>query len=93
MRNKSPLAGQTVKIKPTVGSGFRFRLADQPFEVEDWWENVAGKSWMFCDGNPACLSYAIRSGKEGLPIDNEVLYGKIGGVGFLIHVSELVLEE
>lgn len=86
MREKSPIAGETVKIKPTVS-----KLAGQPFTVEDWWENVAGKSWMFCDGNPACLIYAIRSGKDGLPLDDDVLYGKIGGLGYLIHISELVL--
>lgn len=92
MRTKSPLAGQTVRIKPSVGSGFRTKLADRPFEVEDWWENVAGKSWKICDGNPACIIYAIRSGKEGLPMDDDVLYGIIDGLGFLIHVSELILE-
>lgn len=47
---------------------------------------------MVCDGNPACLTYALRSGIEDLPIDDDVLYGKVGGFGFLLHVSELVLE-
>lgn len=92
MREKSPLAGKTVKLKSTVGNWLHAKLADQLFEVEDWWQNVAGKSWMFCDGNPACLIYALRSGKEGLPTDDEVLYGKIGGLGHLIHISELALE-
>lgn len=91
MREKSPIAGKTVRIKPTVRSYSRFKLADQPFEVEDWWENVAGKSWVHCAGNPACLIYAVRSGKGGIPMDDDVLYGKIDGLGYLIHISELVL--
>lgn len=57
--------------------------------VEDWWENVSGTSWMFCNGNPACLKYAMRSAFSGLPTDNEVVYGKVNGFGHLVHDSEL----
>lgn len=92
VRDKSPLAGRTVKIKPDVGGIISPSLGGQPFDVEDWWENVSGKSWMVCDGNPACLTYALRGAVEGLPIDNDVLYGKVGGFGVLLHVSELVVE-
>ena len=45
-----------------------------------------------CDkesGNIPCMIYAIRSAKCRLPIDNEVLYGKVGHFGHLIHVSEI----
>lgn len=44
---------------------------------------------MFCDGNPACMKYAIRSAFAGLPTDNNVVYGKVGGFGHIVHVSEL----
>jgi hypothetical protein len=64
------------------------------YRLEDWWDKITGKSWGDCDGNPACLLYALRTGM--LPLDNaahslddEVVYGKIGNVGHLVHVSEL----
>lgn len=77
--NASPLAGKTVRI---AGG----RLAGSDYVVEDWWDRVAGRSWMHCDGNPACLEYAVAS---RTPIDNEVLYGKVGGAGKLIHISDI----
>ena len=73
-----PRAGETV----TLTDG------DQ-FHVEDYWDRVSGGSWMHAVGNPACLKYAVHSAKKSLPIDNEVLYGKIGGLGYLVHVSEI----
>lgn len=78
-RTISPLAGQSVPV--TSG-----QLKGALILVEDWWDRVAGKSWMDCDGHPACLAYAMR---EQTPIDDEVIYGKIGGFGALVHVSML----
>lgn len=65
--------------------------AGTEIKVEDWWENVSGGSWMDAVGNPACIAYAMRTGlmKDPPPIDNEVLYGKIGHLGVLVHVSEV----
>ena len=83
-KEKSDYAGKEVLIKESsIG------LGGQTIKIEDWWDRVAGKSWMYCDGNLACLNYAIRSGHSLLPMDNNVLYGKIGGIGHLIHVSEI----
>jgi len=80
------LAGQTVAIKTGTFQGNHFR-------VEDWHDRVIGGSWMDAEGNPAALDYAMRSGvKDKLPLDNEVLYGKIGGLGKLVHQSELATE-
>ena len=97
IRPRSPYAGAVVKTKPNVGKDplSKIDLGNQEFVVEDWWENVTGKSWMFSDGNIAALAYAVRTGlRHGeVPLDNEVLYGKIGNLGFLFHVSELYLEE
>lgn len=76
------LAGKTVKIVKGEHAGKDYR-------VEDLWQNVAGESWMTCNGNPACIIYALRGAKEELPIDNNVLYGKIGPLGHLIHESEV----
>lgn len=96
-REKSPYAGMVVKTKPDVGycpTSSR-PLGDLDFRIEDWWENVAGKSWMHSEGNPAALNYAFRIGTRNgtVPPDNEVLYGKIGMLGYLFHVSELCLPE
>lgn len=96
-REKSPYAGMVVKTKPDVGIDLTSGrpLGNSAFHVEDWWQNVAGKSWMQSDGNPAAMNYAFRIGMRGgaVPTDNEVLYGKIGMLGYLFHVSELCLPE
>ena len=77
-----PHAGQTVKI--TSG-----KFAGQEYWIEDWWDRINGVSWMNSDGNPACMFYGIRSAADDLPFDDEVVYGKIGINGHLVHVSEL----
>lgn len=78
----SPLAGTTITVD--IGDG------PQDYRVEDWWERLTGKSWMNSDGNPAAMNYAIRCGLDRLPTDDEVLYGKIGAFGHLVHVNEIV---
>jgi hypothetical protein len=84
--DKHPLAGQKVllKCKPDPDE-----LNGKEFVIEDWWQNVAGQSWMDCNGNPTCLKYAMRSAFAGLPTDNKVVYGKVGSFGHLVHESEL----
>lgn len=88
--NESPLAGKTVKIKTTASE-----IGGEDFRVEDWWDRVAGKSWMVCDGNPACIHYALRTGCSDVdvPTDNEVLYGKVGMFRKLVHLSEIEVTE
>lgn len=81
-----PLSGQTVKI----ASG---EFAGRDYRLEDWWDRLAGKSWMDCDGNRACLEYALRSAGGNNPFSNEVVYGKIDGAGKLMHVSDLSIPE
>lgn len=63
------------------------------YRLEDWWDRVAGQSWMDSNGNPAALNYGMRSGFAGLPTDNNVVYGKVGGFGYLVHESEIVKTE
>lgn len=80
-----PLAGQIVTVSahlPGVGPG------EHSFKVEDWNDRVFGKSWMFMEGHPVSLLYAVRSARAGLPTDNDVVYGKVGSLGHLVHVSE-----
>lgn len=79
-----PLAGQTVTL---VTGAF----AGTEYWIEDWWDRVAGRSWMDCDGNPAALDYAFRSvsADHDPPFSNDVVYGKIGGLGKIVHVRHL----
>lgn len=79
----SEFARQTVTVDMGLGDG------PQPYEVEDYWDRVSGQSWMDSAGNFAAINYAMRSGVQGLPIDNEVLYGKVDSLGYLVHVSEV----
>ena len=94
-RERCHYAGCEIMTRPDVGNDpFSGRdLSSQRFIVEDWWENVYGRSWMVSDGNPAALSYAFRTGMKRGPTDNDVVYGKIDGLGYLLHVSELCLQE
>lgn len=87
LREQHPLAGKTVRL--TVKGDDPSKLNGELFRLEYWWQNVGGKSWMDSDGNPACLNYALRAGLSGLPTDDEVVYGKVGCMGYLVHVSEL----
>ena len=82
---KSPLAGQTLRIK----SGL---FKDNEYWVEDWWDHLTGGSWAWARGNPSCLDYAVRGVIDNLPNDDEVLYGKIGILGKLVHISELDID-
>jgi hypothetical protein len=91
--NQHPFAGKTVRIKADVKHPQYPTFGGSEIHIEDWWDRVAGKSWMHCDGNPACLIYAMRTGFSDTPtpIDDEVIYGKVGAFGSLVHVSELEL--
>lgn len=87
---RHPLAGKLVTLNAEVDKGARSELSSgMLYRVEDWWDRVSGGSWMNAKGNPACLKYAMRSAMSGLPLDNEVVYGKIDGLGHLIHATEL----
>lgn len=84
--NPHPKAGQVVKLRADAHV-----IGGQDYRIEDYWDRVAGKSWMVSNGNPACMKYAMRTGMSArsIPNDDEVLYGKIGGIGELIHISEI----
>lgn len=77
---ESPLANRSVPI-------VKGELAGAEIRVEEWWDRIAGRSWMSCDGNPACMIYAMRD--LDTPLDDEVIYGKVGSYGTLVHVSFL----
>ena len=62
--------------------------------IEDWWQKVSGTDWqtsaLSC--NPAAYNYCVNHQREysnHTPSVNWVLYGKIGGLGYLVNVNEL----
>jgi len=69
----------------TVNKG---SLKGEKIKIEGLFKEITGTSWMFSNGNAACLNYAIRSAEDGLPTDDKVYYGKIGSLGYLVHESE-----
>ncbi len=85
-----PLAGKTIRLNLAKAKNVRDpdNLDGAEYRLEDWWDREM-KSWMDCIGNPAAMKYGIRSGLSGLPFDDEVVYGKVGILGHIIHVSEL----
>jgi hypothetical protein len=89
-----PLAGRVVKIREGVTDpGQGAVIGGVEYELEDWWDRLTGGSWMFANGNPAAMHYGIRQGTmdNPSPIDDEVVYGKIGSFGHLVHVTEIEL--
>ena len=95
-QNKSSLAGRIVTIKSSVKHPQFPTFGGSQITIEDWWDRVSGKSWMFANGNPACLVYAMRTGFSEIPIptDNEVLCGHTkDGLGHLLHISEIEEEQ
>jgi hypothetical protein len=84
-----PLAGKTVKIKPGATHLQVPDFGGSEYRVEDWWDRVGEQSWMSARGNPACIIYALRAADNKLPTDDDVLYGKIGALGHIVHVSEI----
>ena len=87
----SELAGKIVKIKKDATHFQLDNFGGSDFRVEDWWDRVTGRSWMIANGNPAAIIYAMRSSHQirAIPTDDEVLYGKIGSLGHLVHISEI----
>lgn len=92
-----PRANQAVQVR---FNGGHFQLPDSPpdalhdFILEDWWDHLTDTPWIMSamDGNPAAIVYGIRLGESPtIPHDGEVVYGKIGAFGHLVHTSELVL--
>lgn len=76
------------KVKIVKGS-----LAGNEYLVEAYWDELTGESWLDTNFNPAVLNYAMRTLKDNnlkeYAEDDEVLYGKIGLYGHLVHVSEI----
>ena len=79
-----PLAGSVVSIS-FVGESHLFE-----FHLEDWWDRVSGKSWRVAPTVLVEWKYASYVEAHGMPLDDDVVYGKSHGVSLLVHVSEII---
>lgn len=88
---RADLSGKNIKIKEGVKHPQVDNFGGSEILIEGYWDDITGGSWMDANGNPACLVYAMRTGfsETPIPTDNEVVYGKVGSFGHLVHISEL----
>lgn len=65
--------------------------------IENWWKKVTGENWMVSAFyNPTAYNYCVNHQSEYSNHNesvNWVLYGKIGGLGYLVNIKELELPE
>ncbi len=83
---------QTVKVNPKTDH--QLLVAGADFRVESKYEVLSGgQTWREAAraGNWAAHNYANRVQQDGLPDDDNVYYGKVGHLGYLVHESEFVL--
>jgi len=88
-----PMAGKTVTLLPGTADPQRgIVVAGAEFEVEDWYDYEKGRggghSWQE-DQTFTTGWYAVRREATGLPLDDEVVYGHIRGLGHIVHISEI----
>ena len=86
-------AGKKLIIAQGAGRAFNGEILDgKEFIAEDYWMNVSGKSWKCIEGNPAVVEYICRAmaNKTPPPMDDYVIYGKVGLYGHLFHENELI---
>lgn len=86
MREPSPYAGQTVRLRADAAE-----LGGHQAEIVDWYERTAdGQAWHDrIDTDPRAQGYAIRRGLGGLVDDDDVLFARVDGLGQLVHVTEI----
>lgn len=88
---ESEFAGQKCRVTSFIDTNNPKIEEGDEIYIEDWWDRVYGESWKTSEGNPPALIYAIRSATKHLPPDDEVLYGKVDGLGVLVHKHEIEL--
>jgi len=76
-----PLARQIIEL-----------VDGRSFQVDDWWDRVmqTSTSWYLSDvrRNFALAAFALEQAKTNLPMDDDIVYGKIGDFGVIIHVRQ-----
>jgi hypothetical protein len=85
-----PLSGMTVKLNSSAHDPQREMIEPgMEFAVEDWYDRIGNGSWYAGVQTWATQWYCKRQMTTFIPLDNEVVYGKIGHLGHLVHVTEL----
>lgn len=95
---KSPLAGQFVRIKPDAKHHIYCDFAGSQIRIIDWWDRVYGKPIDLCPYDIVASIYGARWARfmaASVPVgqDNEVLVGKIKDGHHAVHISELDLPD
>lgn len=85
-----PLAGQTVILQAGTRGPLGEDASGALYRIEDWADRIWNQSWQTMRGNPTAIIYAARSALSGLPLDDDVIYGKVSGFAFLAHTSEII---
>lgn len=90
MRDTSPYAGKTVRLRVAA-----VELGGYDVQVVDWYENIGNKvKWRDAIGrDPRAEGYNLRHGLAGLPDDDDVLFGRVDGMGQIIHRTEIEGEQ
>lgn len=98
--NQHPLAGRTVRLDHVARDPREIIVPGAEFVVRDWVDRLGLRNSWKREENWATTHYAARQkmsvfytteqpySKIALPDDEEVVYGKIGGLGHCVHASE-----
>lgn len=82
MMESHKLSGKIVTITKGTFKG-------EKFVIEDFTKNLFGTPWYnHTIENPAVLEATMRSMENEIPMSSDAVYGKIGGLGHIIHESE-----
>ena len=82
---------QTLRVKDTVKDYSSQVISGKDITILGYWDEINGKGWSQSNGNMAAVMFAFRIGFSGYPPppDDQVLYGKIGSISYLVCIDEL----
>lgn len=86
-----PMSGARVRIKMKTPDRTLDGL-EHDFRIEDWADRVMGRSIWDSAGNFAIMNYAMRRPDAMASFSDECVYGKVDGLGYIIHTDEIVEE-
>lgn len=99
----NPIKQNIPKLKTTSLSNMTLKinkgyLQNNEITIEDWFENIVGVDWRTATfTNPSAYNYLLYHQRDFDNILDKttsmILYGKIGGFGYLVNVNELHLPE
>ena len=83
--------GQTFRVKDTVKDYSSQQISGKDITILGYWDELTGTGWGESHGNMAACMFAFRMGLAGYPppSNDQVLYGKIGSLSYLVCIDEL----